>query len=79
MAVELAPELSTTRFSFVVSLAGLVTRAGGPRLLRLLAFLLLLLLLMLPPSASFLSPLTSPNPFSRPSAQPVLPGGLGDL
>ncbi|MEJ5330088.1 MAG: VPLPA-CTERM-specific exosortase XrtD [Desulfobaccales bacterium] len=48
VAAELAAELYTTRVSFVVSLAGLVTLMGGPRLLRLLAFPLLLLLLMLP-------------------------------
>lgn len=48
VAAELAAELYTTRVSFVVSLAGLVTLAGGPRLLRLLVFPLLLLLLMLP-------------------------------
>lgn len=48
VAAELAAELYTTRVSFVVSLAGLVTLVGGLRLLRLLAFPLLLLLLMLP-------------------------------
>ncbi|RKY40424.1 MAG: hypothetical protein DRP85_08595 [Candidatus Makaraimicrobium thalassicum] len=45
---ELAAELYTTRFSFVVVLSGLVLVVGGWRFLRLLAFPLILLVLMLP-------------------------------
>ena len=48
VAAELAAELYTTRFSFVVVLAGLVVLAGGVPLLRILAFPILLLWLMLP-------------------------------
>lgn len=45
---ELAAELYTTRFSFMVVLAGLLLLVGGWNLLRLLAFPLILLVLMLP-------------------------------
>ncbi|MDD3579947.1 MAG: VPLPA-CTERM-specific exosortase XrtD [Desulfobacca sp.] len=45
---ELAAELYTTRFSFVIVLSGLVLLVGGWRFLRLLAFPLILLVLMLP-------------------------------
>lgn len=45
---ELAAELYTTRFSFVVVLTGLVFLVGGWRLVRLLGFPILLLVMMLP-------------------------------
>jgi exosortase D (VPLPA-CTERM-specific) len=48
VAGELAAELYTTRFSFVVTLAGVVMLLGGYPLARLLAFPLLLLVLMIP-------------------------------
>jgi len=60
VAGELAAELYTTRLSFVVALAGLVTLVGGVRLLRLLAFPLLLLLLMLPLPELITNKLTLP-------------------
>jgi exosortase D (VPLPA-CTERM-specific) len=60
VAAELAAELYTTRLSFVVALAGLVTLVWGVRLLRLLAFPLLLLLLMLPLPELITNKLTLP-------------------
>jgi exosortase D (VPLPA-CTERM-specific) len=57
---ELAAELYTTRFSFVVVLAGLVLLAGGWGLLRLLAFPLILLVLMLPLPELITNKLTLP-------------------
>jgi exosortase D (VPLPA-CTERM-specific) len=45
---ELAAELYTTRFSFMVVLAGLLWLLGGWKLVRLMAFPLILLVLMLP-------------------------------
>ena len=60
VAAELAAELYTTRVSFVVALAGLVTLAGGLPMLRLLAFPLLLLFLMLPLPELLTNKLTLP-------------------
>jgi exosortase D (VPLPA-CTERM-specific) len=60
MVGELAAELFTTRFSFVVVLTGVVVLVGGRRLFRLLAFPLLLLALMLPLPELITNKLTLP-------------------
>lgn len=57
---ELAAELYTTRFSFVVVLTGLLCLAGGWKLVRLLGFPLLLLVLMLPLPELITNKLTLP-------------------
>jgi len=57
---ELAAELYTTRFSFIVVLAGLTFLLGGRRLVRLLAFPLLLLVMMIPLPELITNKLTLP-------------------
>jgi exosortase D (VPLPA-CTERM-specific) len=74
---ELAAELYTTRFSFVVVLTGLCWLLGGWELVRLLSFPLILLLLMLPLPELVTNKLTLPLQLISSSAAAWILQALG--